>query len=74
MKSVTLRAVRQADDEYRLAAQPPDPRVDSARTYRRVEVEELAERLGAELRWVSPPTRTRNIDPWGGDLLPDDGP
>jgi hypothetical protein len=84
MKQTTLRAVRQAEDGYRVAAQPPNPRVDRDRTYRRAEVEELAEALGAELRWVGAPSGTRrlviepgeraagNTDPWGGVLPADE--
>jgi hypothetical protein len=84
MERTTLRAVRQAEDAYRVAVQPADARVDRDRAYRRAEVEELARALDADLRWVGEPTDTRrleidpgarvagNTDPWGGMLPADD--
>jgi hypothetical protein len=86
MTRPTLRAVELAEGGYRLAVQPPDTRVVGSRVYERAEVEQLAERLDAELRWVSAPTATRrlevdpgaasasNTDPWGGVLPPDGEP
>jgi hypothetical protein len=53
MARLTLRAVEQPDGRYRISITPAAPGVDVHRVYWADEVRELAERIHAEVRWVS---------------------
>lgn len=53
MARLTLRAVEQPDGRYRISITPAAPEVDVHRVYWADEVRELAERIHAEVRWVS---------------------
>ena len=58
MARLTLRAVEQPDGRYRISITPAAPEVDVHRVYSAGEVRELAERIHAEVRWVSAPDET----------------
>lgn len=53
MARLTLRAVEQPDGRYRISITPAAPEVDVHRVYSAGEVRELAERIHADVRWVS---------------------
>ena len=53
MARLTLRAVEQPDGRYRISMTPATPGVDIHRAYSGTEVRQLAERMHAEVRWVS---------------------
>ena len=53
MARLTLRAVEQPDGRYRVSVTPATPGVDIHRAYSVPEVHSLAERMHAEVRWVS---------------------
>ena len=53
MARLTLRAVEQPDGRYRIWIAPATPGVDIHRAYSGPEVRRLAERMHAEVRWVS---------------------
>jgi hypothetical protein len=72
MVRYTLRAACQLDGRYRISVDPEHPEVSSEHRYEREEVEQLARRIDAELRWVEAPGGTRSTDPWGGALPPVD--
>jgi hypothetical protein len=71
MAHVTIRAVLQAADRYQITVTPGHQDVDSSRIYSRLEVENLATRIGADVRWIeAAPGRTRSAELWGGSLPP----
>ena len=53
MARLTLRAVEQPDGRYRISMTPATPGVDIHRAYSGTELRQLAERMHAEVRWVS---------------------
>jgi hypothetical protein len=60
MARFTLRAIEQPDGRYHIAITPAEHGVDVQRAYTGEEVHQLAERIHAEVRWVSAPDEIRH--------------